>query len=390
MTRRLYVVVGVALLVFSQSSRPVSAQTIGTFAWQLQPFCNVLTLTVVQQGAVYLLDGFDNQCGAATRATASGLGALNPDGTIGFGIEIVTATGAAVHVRAVITLPSISGSWNDSGGNAGAFAFNANTGGSARPGGAHVGIGLSVNRAGASAFPVIAARRGRGTVETPAVVQSGDVLGRFDGQGFTGTAYSSTTAGVDAVATEAWTTTANGGALRFFTSANGGTTALYRLAIDHDGQVGIGTTAPLDRLDVRGDIRVGTGTTGCLRDADATILAGVCVSDARFKQDITPFDSTLDKLALLTPVHYRWRAAEFADRHFGTGRTYGLIAQDVERLFPDMVKTDAEGYRAVNYSKLPLLTLQAVKELKAENDALRTQQAGLEARLAALEAVARR
>lgn len=390
MTRRSFVVVGIALLVFSQASRPASAQTIGTFAWQLQPFCNVLTLTVVQQGAVYLLDGFDNQCGAATRATASGLGTLNPDGTIGFGIAIVTGTGAAVHVRAVITLPSISGTWSDSGGNAGAFAFNANTGGSARPGGANVGIGLSVNRAGASAFPVIAARRARGSVETPAAVGVSDLLGRYEAQGFNGTAYPATTTGVDIVATEAWTTTASGSAMRFYTTTNGGNTSIYRLAIDHDGQVGIGTLAPLDQLDVRGDIRLGTGTTGCLRDADATILAGVCVSDARFKQDITPFDSTLDKLALLTPVHYRWRAAEFADRHFGTGRTYGLIAQDVERLFPDMVRTDAEGYRAVNYSKLPLLTLQAVKELKAENDALRTRQAGLEARLAALEAAARR
>lgn len=104
MTRRLYVVV--ALLVFWQSSRPVSAQTIGTLAWQLQPFCNVLTLTVVQPGAVYLLDGVDNQCGAASRATASGLGTLNPDGTIGFGIAIVTGTGAAAHARAARTSAS--------------------------------------------------------------------------------------------------------------------------------------------------------------------------------------------------------------------------------------------------------------------------------------------
>ena len=154
--------------------------------------------------------------------------------------------------------------------------------------------------------------------------------------------------------------------------------------------IGVGTATPLDRLDVRGDIRVGVGTTGCLRDADATILAGVCGSDRRFKRDVVPFDSTLDQLARLTPVHYRWRAAEFPERHFGSGLTYGLVAQDVEPVFPDLVTTGSDGYRAVNYSKLPLLTIQAVKELKAENDALRARADALDARLAALEAAAAR
>ena len=49
-----------------------SAQALGTFRWQQQPFCNVVTFNVVQQGAVYQLDGFDDQCGgAASRAAAT-------------------------------------------------------------------------------------------------------------------------------------------------------------------------------------------------------------------------------------------------------------------------------------------------------------------------------
>jgi hypothetical protein len=55
-----------------------------------------------------------------------------------------------------------------------------------------------------------------------------------------------------------------------------------------------------------------------------------------------------------------------------------LIAQDVEKVLPDLVETDADGFKAVNYSKLPLLTIQAVKELKAENDALKQRIAELE------------
>ena len=152
-----------------------------------------------------------------------------------------------------------------------------------------------------------------------------------------------------------------------------------------DTAVGIGTTAPLDRLHVTGDIRVGAGTTGCVKDADATVIAGTCASDLRFKTDVRPFGAALEKVAGLTPVTFAWRAAEFPERGFGTRLSYGLIAQDVEHVLPELVVTDAQGYRAVNYSRLPLLTIQAVKELKAENDALRAQNADLASRLEAVE-----
>ena len=48
-----------------------------------------------------------------------------------------------------------------------------------------------------------------------------------------------------------------------------------------------------------------------------------------------------------------------------------MIAQDVEQVLPELVVTGDDGFKAVDYSKLPLLTIQAVKELKAENDALK-------------------
>jgi hypothetical protein len=57
-----------------------------------------------------------------------------------------------------------------------------------------------------------------------------------------------------------------------------------------------------------------------------------------------------------------------------------LIAQNVEKVFPNMVATDDRGYKAVNYSQLPLLLLQAVRELKAENDALKSELETLKAR----------
>ena len=80
------------------------------------------------------MDGYDDQCGAARRAPIVGLGTPNPDGSIGFGLNIVTTPGGrGVQVDARIALATLSGSWSDSAGNSGAFAFNGNTGGTSRP-----------------------------------------------------------------------------------------------------------------------------------------------------------------------------------------------------------------------------------------------------------------
>jgi hypothetical protein len=59
-------------------------------------------------------------------------------------------------------------------------------------------------------------------------------------------------------------------------------------------------------------------------------------------------------------------------------------------VLPELVGEDAEGYKTVDYSKLPLMLLQAMKELKAENDSLRQHNAVMDARLKALEHTIRR
>jgi hypothetical protein len=123
-----------ALVVIANPAATASAQSLGRFTWQLQPYCNVVTVTVTGIAGVYTLEGFDDQCGAATRAPLTGVATPNPDGTIGFGMNVVTSPGGrGVHVEARLSLATLTGPWTDSDGNAGTLAFNRSTGGGPRP-----------------------------------------------------------------------------------------------------------------------------------------------------------------------------------------------------------------------------------------------------------------
>jgi hypothetical protein len=150
------------------------------------------------------------------------------------------------------------------------------------------------------------------------------------------------------------------------------------MRVKGNGNVGIGTSSPSDKLHVAGDIRIGTGTTGCVKDADGTLIAGACSSDLRFKRNITPFPYLLDKLVRLQPVHFYWRENEFPERHFGAGQSYGLIAQDVEAVLPELVSTDEQGFKVVNYSKLSLMLLQAIREQHQIGEKLNSDKGQIE------------
>jgi hypothetical protein len=244
-------------------------------------------------------------------------------------------------------------------------------------------IGTSYNDDDGSA---VFFRRARGTASTPAAVQAGDVLGYFGAAGRGATDWGDGVGVMAVLAAENWTDTANGSTVAFATTPLGTTDFVPQVVILPNGNVGLGTPGDAngvptatDKLQVFGDIRVGTtGTNGCLKDFGGNSLAGTCVSDRRFKKDITPFDHVLDRVTALQPVHYFWRASEFPGRQFGAARAYGLIAQDVEQVLPELVVTNDDGFKAVNYSELPLLTIQAVKDLKTENDALKQRVAELE------------
>jgi hypothetical protein len=101
-------------------------------------------------------------------------------------------------------------------------------------------------------------------------------------------------------------------------------------------------------------------------------------SDVRLKRNVRPIGDALDTLGRLDGVQFEWRSDEFPEKRLPTGPAIGVIAQDVEKAVPEVVSTDGDGFKTVDYGRLVALLIEAVKSLKAETDALRHRVAALE------------
>lgn len=141
------------------------------------------------------------------------------------------------------------------------------------------------------------------------------------------------------------------------------------LRIDENHNVGIGTTSPTQRLHVVGNVT-----------ADDYLYN----SDLRLKADVEPLKNAVEGIACLQGVTYRW-----SEPSAPQDLQVGLIAQDVERCFPEVVTTDPHGYKSVSYARLVAPLIENAKEqqqvLAAQQQALTAQQREL-ARLKAEQA----
>lgn len=137
-------------------------------------------------------------------------------------------------------------------------------------------------------------------------------------------------------------------------------------------------------------IRIGNSShTGGTFLAGNVFANSFTPSDARLKTDITSLTNVLAKLDQLRGVAFTWNGtAESLTGHTPGQRDIGVIAQEVEAVFPELVTTwGHDGYKAVAYDKLTGVLIAAVKELKAETDAQQQHITVMEARLAALEQI---
>ena len=114
------------------------------------------------------------------------------------------------------------------------------------------------------------------------------------------------------------------------------------------------------------------GTTGNVDISGAYLNT----SDRRFKKNISTLDNALDNTMKLRGVSYNWK-----DKNKSQRNQIGVIAQEVEEVYPEFVHTNEKGYKAVNYAQMTAVLIEAVKELNAKVEALEGENAELKAEL---------
>lgn len=112
------------------------------------------------------------------------------------------------------------------------------------------------------------------------------------------------------------------------------------------------------------------GSGSSSEDIYATVLADgfTCASDARLKKDVAPLDNALEKLDHIRGVTYHWISEDQPQE-----RQVGVIAQEIQSVYPELVHEGGNGFLSVDYPKLTAVLIAALKELKAEVDALKKQ-----------------
>ena len=86
-----------------------------------------------------------------------------------------------------------------------------------------------------------------------------------------------------------------------------------------------------------------------------------CSSDKRLKKNIEPLTGVLDKIRQIKGVSFDWK-----DGRNGSRKDVGVIAQDVEKVFPSLVHEDSKGFKTVDYGSLVSPLIEAVKALYAQ------------------------
>ena len=97
--------------------------------------------------------------------------------------------------------------------------------------------------------------------------------------------------------------------------------------------------------------------------------------------------SSLDKVARLQGVSYEWKEDAFPNAGFEEGKQIGLVAQDVEKTLPELVAKGPDGYKGVSYTKLTAVLVEAIKELKVQNERQRILNEKQQAEIERLRAI---
>ena len=155
----------------------------------------------------------------------------------------------------------------------------------------------------------------------------------------------------------------------FINSVAGGLTmtsgGVVNLATNNNtGAVNIGTLGNRTTT-----IGVNSGSSKVVIDSvDVQITNGITVSsDIRLKENFEPMSNALELVSQLNGLYYTWKKDAGTDKP----RKLGFIAQEVEKVIPELVKTDSEGMKSVDYVSVIPVLVEAIKHQQKQIDELK-------------------
>ncbi len=163
------------------------------------------------------------------------------------------------------------------------------------------------------------------------------------------------------------------------------------LEMTHDGNNGIIDT-DVGHIIINPAKNVGIGTTSpgsyklAVNGTAAKPGGGFwsTFSDVRLKEIHSSYERGLSEVTRLNPINYSYRQDN--DLKLPAGKQFvGLVAQEVQKVVPEAVEENSDGYLMINSDPIIWAMLNSIKELKAENDQIKTENDQLKQRLDALE-----
>jgi hypothetical protein len=168
------------------------------------------------------------------------------------------------------------------------------------------------------------------------------------------------------------------------------TTVKSQIKVNSSGYVGINNTSPTYRLDVSGTVRFVNSsktiafdgyalkplTTGVGLGGSSNYWGGiwatnafftnpvVITSDINYKESISDLSAMLDNVKQLRPVTYKLKTdvpGLFVDKN-NNKTQYGFLAQELQKIFPEMVTSQENGILGIQYTELIPVLVQAIKE----------------------------
>lgn len=129
----------------------------------------------------------------------------------------------------------------------------------------------------------------------------------------------------------------------------------------------------------------------------STVLFAQDISDTKIKKNIEPIDNPLQRLMQLEPKKYEYNVKDFKHLKLQSGSQYGFIAEDIQSVFPDLVKEKSVNYmfgknvyrnstiKTIDEASLIPVLVASIKEQQAEIEKLKLEVLQLKKQTASVQ-----